>query len=143
MQAVSVISTSGKGTTTDSAGHYSIAVRESDSIYFSYLNKPTPKYPVAQIATSTTFDISIQTKIAQLPSIFLRPRSYRFDSLENRKDYAKIFNYQKPGISTSVNPTPGGVGAGLDLDEFIKIFQFKKNKRMLSFQKRLVAGGAG
>lgn len=138
IQSVSVLSTGGKGTETDSAGHYSITVREIDSIYFSYLNKPTPKYPVSSIATLSSFDIAIQKKIVELPSIFIRQRNYRFDSLENRKDYARIFNYSKPGVRTSIDPTPGGIGAGLDLDELINMFKFRKNRHTAAFQQRLL-----
>lgn len=39
-----------------------------------------------------------------------------------------------------MNQNPGGMAAvGVDLDELINMFQFKKNKRMLAFQKRLLA----
>lgn len=139
IESVSVLSTSGKGTSTDSLGRYSLTVSEKDSIYFSFLNKPTPKYAVSSIANPGSFDISIMKKIQQLPSVFVKQRNYRMDSLQNRADYAKIFNYQKPGFSTSMNPNPGGMaGVGVDLDELINMFKFRKNKRMLSFQKRLV-----
>ncbi|WP_315818869.1 hypothetical protein [Paraflavitalea speifideaquila] len=49
MQAVSVMSNSGAGTITDSLGRYSLLVPETDSIWFSYLGKPTPKYAVQSI----------------------------------------------------------------------------------------------
>jgi len=38
MEAVSVLSTSGKGTITNTEGYYEIEVLEKDSIWFSYLN---------------------------------------------------------------------------------------------------------
>ncbi|GEO09563.1 carboxypeptidase-like regulatory domain-containing protein [Segetibacter aerophilus] len=140
IESVSVLSTSGKGTVTDSLGHYFITVSEKDSIYFSYLNKPTPKYPVATIANPGAFDISIMRKVQQLPSVFVKQRNYRLDSLQNRADYAKIFNFQKPGISSSMNPNPGGMASiGVDLDELINMFKFRKNKRTLAFQRRLVS----
>ena len=44
LEAVSVMSTSGRGTVTDSNGNYSIVVNEKDSISFSYLGKPTMKF---------------------------------------------------------------------------------------------------
>lgn len=138
MEAVSVISTSGKGTVTDSAGHYSITVKETDSIYFSFLNKATPKYAVTSIPNTAGFDISILKKIPQLPSVFVKQRNYRMDSLQSRLDYAKIFNYQKPGLRSSMITTPGNVGVGLDLDELINMFSFKKNRRTLTFQNRLL-----
>lgn len=139
IESVSVLSSSGRGTSTDSLGHYSITVNERDSIYFSFLNKPTPKYPVSTIANPSSFDISILKKVQQLPSVFVKQRNYRMDSLQNRLEYEKIFNYQKPGFSTSINSNPGGMaGVGVDLDELINMFKFKKNRRMVAFQQRLV-----
>lgn len=138
VEAVSVLSTGGAGTYTDSLGRYTIVVKETDSIYFSYLNKPTPKYPVANIPNLASFDISILKKLTELPPVFVKQRNYKLDSLRNRQDYAKIFGYQKPGLSTTMNNSPGGVGVGLDLTELINMFRFKKTQRTLAFQRRLV-----
>jgi hypothetical protein len=138
VEAVSVISTGGTGSITNASGRYTISVNESDSIYFSYLNKPTPKYPVLSIANLGAFEISIMIKVAELPSIFVKPRSYILDSLSNRKDYARIFNYKKPGVSSSLIGTPGSIGVGLNLAEFISMFNQKKIRRTLSFQNRLL-----
>lgn len=137
IEYVSVLSTSGTGTSTDSLGRYNITVNENDSIYFSFLNKPTPKYPVKSIQNPEAFDISIMRKVKELPEVFLKQRNYRMDSLQNRLDYQKIFDYKKPGISSSMNSSGMYPTAGLDLDEFINMFNFKKNKRMLAFQRRL------
>ncbi len=135
VEFVSVISTRGQGTTTDSVGYYELTVRESDSIYFSFLNKPTAKYAVKNIQHPDNFNISIQKKIGELPGVTIKQRNYKLDSLRNREEYNKIFNYKKPGVGITVNP---GMAVGLDLDEFIRMFQFGKNRRMLSFQKRLL-----
>ncbi|MEJ7684241.1 MAG: hypothetical protein WKG06_41600 [Segetibacter sp.] len=137
MEYVSVLSTSGRGTVTDSSGRYSLTLNETDSIYFSFLNKPTPKYAVSSIQNSGAFDISILRKIKELPAVFLKQRNYRLDSLQNRLDYEKIFNYRKPGLRTSMNSSEVNPVAGLDLDELINMFKFRKNKRTLAFQKRL------
>lgn len=137
VEYVSVLSTSGKGTVTDSLGRYSLTLNETDSIYFSFLNKPTSKFAVSSIQNTEAFDISISRKIKELPAVFVKQRNYRLDSIQNRVDYEKAFNYRKPGIRTSMNPSPGSVSVGLDLDEFINIFKFRKNKRALAFQKRL------
>jgi hypothetical protein len=72
----------------------------------------------------------------ELKEIRISPPNYRLDSIQNRLDYAKAFNFQKPGIGSSINPGSGGVG--LDINEFISIFQFRRNKRMLAFQNRLL-----
>ncbi len=137
IEYVSVLSTSGRGTVTDSLGRYSLTINETDSIYFSFLNKATPKYAVKNIQNTEAFDISILRKIKELPMVFVKQRNYRLDSLQNRLNYEKIFDYKKPGLKTSMNPNGQGMAVGLDLDELINMFKFKKNKRMLAFQKRL------
>jgi hypothetical protein len=134
IELVTVLSTSGKGTVTNADGHYEIDVREKDSIWFSYLNKPTVKFPVLKINDPFAFDISLQLNVAVLKEVKIRPRNYREDSLQNRRDYAKVFNYERPRLSPSVS----GLGVGFDLDEIINMFRFKRNKSMLAFQQRLL-----
>ena len=135
LEAVSVLTTSGSGTVSDSLGHYTIIVRENDSIWFSYLNRPTPKYPVKSISNYQNFEISLHVTSTELKEVKIMPRNYRLDSIQNRQDYAKAFNFQKPGIGSSMSPD-GGVG--LDITELIHMFQFQRNKRMLAFQNRLL-----
>jgi hypothetical protein len=137
LEAVSVMSTSGSGTVSDSTGRYSIIVNEKDSIWFSYLNKPTPKYPVRSIQNMQNFEISLHVNATELKEVRVMPRNYRLDSIENRQEYAKAFNFHKPGIGSSLNLAPGG-GVGLDLDEFIDMFKFRRNRRMLAFQNQLL-----
>jgi hypothetical protein len=134
---VSVLSTSGIGTVTDSTGSYSIIVYETDSIWFSYLNKPTPKFAVRDISKQNNFDIALHVPVTELKEVRVIPRNYKLDSLQNRLDYAKAFNFRKPGISLSA-PANSSFGVGIDLDELINIFNFKKNRRMLAFQRRLI-----
>jgi plasmid maintenance system killer protein len=135
LPSVSVLSTSGAGTVTNNEGFYEIEVSEQDSIWFSYLNKPTMKFPVLKIATPAGFDISLQVSVPVLREVKIKIKNYRQDSIQNRVDYAKIFNYEKPGLKT-VTPQYGAA-AGFDLDEIINIFRFKRNRSIASFQKRL------
>lgn len=135
LQAVSVMSTGGTGTATDSLGRYMIFVKEKDSIWFSYLGKSTPKYPVNTIPNLQNFEVSLHVNVTVLRPVMVKPPNYHLDSIQNRKDYAKAFDFKKPGIG--VVSTPGGA-VGLDLDEFIQMFQFRKNKRMAAFRDRLI-----
>jgi hypothetical protein len=134
LEAVSVLSTSGRGTITNAEGYYEIQVFESDSIWFSYLNKPTMKFPVLKIANPMGFDISLHVNVPTLKEVRIRPKNYKQDSIQNRIDYAKIFNYEKPKLK----PTMNGMGVGFDLDEIINMFRFKRNRSMAAFQKRLL-----
>ncbi len=136
MEAVSVSSTSGKGTVTDSLGNYSLVVSPADSISFSYLGRSTIKYPVKSINPYISFDIALHVQPTELKEVRVAPHNYHMDSIQNRLDYAKAFDFKKPGLSMT---EPGqGLGVGFDLDELINVFRFKRNRRMLAFQKRLV-----
>jgi len=135
IEAVSVMTTGGRMSVTDSMGRYQIDVGEKDSIWFSYLGKPTPKYPVLKIPDVNQFNIALQLKTDVMAEIKIKTRSYREDSVQNRKDYAKIFDFHRPNIAsmTTIGPT----GAGIDLDELIRVFQFRKNKQTEKFKERL------
>ncbi|HNA91788.1 MAG TPA: hypothetical protein PKZ71_06010, partial [Chitinophagaceae bacterium] len=134
MEAVSVLSTSGAGTITNSDGQYEIEVKEKDSIWFSYLNKPTKKFAVLQIANPFAFDISIQVSVQVMKEVQVLPRSYKLDSIRNREDYAKVFNFQKPKLKPSIS----GMGVGFDINEIINMFRVRRNKSMLAFKERLL-----
>jgi len=136
MEAVSVLTSTGKGTITNTDGFYEIRVLENDSIWFSYLGKSTQKFPVLRIANPLQFDVSLQVNVPILREVKIRPRNYRQDSIQNRQDYAKIFDFQKPRITT-VTPQYG-MGMGFDLQELINIFRFRRNRSMLAFQERLL-----
>lgn len=136
LEAVSVMATNGRGTVTNSTGFYSIEVSDRDSIQFSYLGKPTVKFPVKNILNLQQFDIALRVPVTVLKEVRIQPRNYRQDSLQNRRDYERVFNFSKPnlGSMTSVGP----MGAGIDVNELIRAFQFKKNRNMLRFQQRLL-----
>lgn len=134
LEAVTVLSSSGRGAITNSQGRYEILVDEKDSVWFSYLGKPTQKYSVANIQNETQFDISLQITIPVLKEIRLKPRNYRQDSIQNRLDYARIFEFEKAKLRPSVSSS----GVGFDINEIIRMFQFRRNKMMEATQRRLL-----
>ena len=136
LEAVSVVSTSGAGTVTDSNGHYMLFVSDRDSLIFSYLGRSTIRFPVIEINRANDFDIALHVEATELKSVRIAPRNYHLDSLQNRAEYAKVFDFKKPGLSLT-SPT-SGLGVGLDLDEIINAFRFNRNRRMLAFQRRLI-----
>jgi len=140
LEAVAVISTSGRGAITDSLGRYQIRVLATDSIWFSMIGKSTQKYPVDTISNTESFNVMIHVRSFDLPDVKVRNSYYKLDSLQNRKDYAKIFDYKKPGIRLTPNNNfnPGGVSVGFDLDEIINMFRFKRNRSLASLQQRLL-----
>ncbi|HWB28062.1 MAG TPA: hypothetical protein VG738_21465 [Chitinophagaceae bacterium] len=142
LDAVTVQTTSGHATISDSLGKYTIIVNNNDSLWFSYLGKKTQKYPVDTITNLQNFEVALYVDVAWLPAVRVQTRDYRSDSLENRETYAKVFNFQKPGLRLSSTPpssyVPGSVTVGIDLDELINMFRFRRTRQMLAFQRRLV-----
>ena len=140
VEGVRVVSTAGKLAFTDSLGHYSISAKKEDSLFFVYGNKPTQKFSVSKIVNVDEFDISlpvaVKTKYSMLKEVVVFSKNYRQDSLDNRSTYGDVFAYHKPRVETSI--TPGG-GVGMDADELINMFRFKRNRRLKAFQKRLEA----
>jgi hypothetical protein len=136
---VSVYSTGGAFTKSDSIGNYKINVTEKDSLFFFFNNKPTPKYPVKTIADYRQFDISLRVRVKDkykpLKEVIVYSNSHRTDSLENRENFASIFNFTKPGLHA--NMVPGSPTVGFDLDQIINFFHFRHNKYMLLLQERL------
>lgn len=141
LDAVTVQTTGGRAVISDSLGRYTITVNEKDSIWFSYLTKATQKYPVDTINNLDNFDIALYVDVAWLPAVKVQTRNYRNDSIENRETYAKVFNFRKPGIKLSspgTTYTPGGATVGIDLDELINMFRFRRTHQLMAFQKRLL-----
>jgi len=138
VENVRVESTGGKFTRTDSMGRYSITVNETDSITFTYQNKPTQKFVVRDIPNFSQFDISLRVTVkggySTLKEVIVFARSYRQDSLENREIYGDVYNFRKPTIRTSISP---GGAVGADVNEIINMFRFKRNRQIKAFQARL------
>ncbi|MEO7801880.1 MAG: hypothetical protein ABIR81_07765 [Ginsengibacter sp.] len=135
---VKVTSTGGDTTKTDSAGVYHLKVNPGDSISFYYKDKSTLNFAVNTIAETNAFDISLLVRARErykpLKEIYVFS-SYKKDSAENRITYGKTFNYNKPTLRSTYTP---GYTAGLDVNELINIFRFRRNKHELQFQKRLL-----
>jgi len=80
-------------TQTDSLGRYLITMQAKDSISFSLFGKNTQKYGLGEIEDLSNFNIMIHLNGIDLPDVTVRNSYYRYDSILNRMDYAKYFNY--------------------------------------------------
>lgn len=137
VENVRVVSTSGIFTITDSLGRYEILASEKDSLSFLYNNKPTQKFSLKNITDPERMDVSLHVQVSQkyrtLKEVKVFSKSYQEDSIENRRIYANIFNFNNPEL-TSVS---GNGMAGIDLNELINMFRFRRNNRLQAFQNRL------
>ncbi len=127
---------------TDSLGHYQILVKAKDSIWFSLFGKHTQKYTIDTIEDLQHFNIMIHVTGYDLPEVRVRNSYYRMDSIQNRADYAKFFNYSAPGLKLSNNQNllgPNGLTIGFDLDEIINMFRVKRNRNLQFLQNRLIS----
>jgi hypothetical protein len=142
VEGVQIICTCGTMSFTDSVGNYSIFVGEQDSVFFFYRNKPTQLFSVSSIRNPGSFDISLALYVPgrykRLQDIIVYGNTRRQDSIENRMQYDKIFNYDRGGLRTSSIAPESGFGAGLDLNALIGLFSFRKNRSMARFQQRLI-----
>jgi len=137
LEGVSVSSTSGLGAVTDSNGQYILKLPSTDSVYFSYLGKPTKPVAVKDITVPWDFNMSLKIRSDLLPNVIVRPRNYKMDSIQNRADYKGIFGFQKPNPLNTINVGSNGA-VGMDPNAIINMFRFKRNKRILAFQNRLM-----
>lgn len=143
MESVSVIGTNRHFTVTDKEGRYSLKLDPGELIYFSFLNKNTQRHLVDTIQFPQEFDIALYIDAAWLPEVTVRNRNtYRMDSMQNRKDYEKIFGLKR-GLSTSVRSpslyVPGALTSGFDLESVINMFRPKRMRALWAMQERLVA----
>ena len=137
-----VVNSSTNKAITDSLGRYIITVRSKDSIWFSLFGKNTQKYPIDTVTDPHNFNIMIHVAGYDLPEVRVRNSYYKLDSIQNRNDYAKYFNYQPPGLKLSNNQQlfgQGGLTVGFDLDEIINMFRFHRNRNLQFLQNRLVS----
>jgi hypothetical protein len=142
LPSVKVSSTSGRVTYTDSLGSYNILVNSNDSVNFTYRNKSTMWYPVREIRNTRQFDISLRVTLRDayktLKEVIVIKRSYREDSLENRLKYQKVLNASRGGLRlTESNAAMGGT-PGLDPNEIINLFRFRRNRNLRMLQNRLL-----
>lgn len=131
MPFVSVHNSSGGGTVTDSLGRYSLKMAPADSISFSYQGKATMRIPVSEIPPNRPFDTKIHVDVTTLPTVVVEEkiRSYQADSIANREEYKKVFNFSPEYIST------GSTVVGLNLDALLSM---RKMKRMEKFRNQLM-----
>jgi hypothetical protein len=139
---VQVMCTCGTMSFTDSAGNYTIYVGEKDSVFFFFRNKPTQKFAVASIKNTEAFEIAINLYVPgrykQLKEIIVYGKYRKQDSIDNRVQYDKVFNFDKRGFKLSGSSPEAGVGAGLDLEALVNMFRFRRNRSTERFQQRLI-----
>jgi hypothetical protein len=116
-------------------------MQAKDSISFSLFGKNTLKYGLDEIEDLSNFNIMIHVNGIDLPDVTVRNSYYRYDSILNRMDYAKYFNFNQPGLRFSPQQNifgNGGISIGFDLNEIIKMFSFKQNRNSQFLQNRLI-----
>ncbi len=140
--AVKVKSTKGLLTFTDSLGRYLINVASDDSIAFVYMDKSTQYFPVRKITYPQQFDVSLRVRVfdryQSLQEVVVVGKTYKQDSMENRERYSKIFGGSTGGLRISEGNSSIGAPVGLDPNELINMFRFRRNHNLKNFQNRLL-----
>lgn len=142
VEGVQVLCTCGTMSFTDTVGNYTIYVGDKDSVFFVYNNKPTQFFPVQRIKDMNNFEIALPLYIPgrykQLREIIVYGTNRRQDSIANRIQYERVFNFDKGGIRINNSGAESGIGAGLDLEALINVFRFRYNRSQARFQQRLI-----
>jgi len=104
------------------------------------MGKNTNFFPVNNYNNPAGFDIALQIKIQDkyrtLKEVVIIGKSYKEDSIANRDNYKKVFDFGGGGLQLSDG---GGTGVpGLDLGSVIDAFRFRRNKSMRILQNRLI-----
>lgn len=140
--AVKVRTTSGAIAYTDSVGQYSILMNPKDSVNFTFREKSTAWFTLKDIRNYNSFDVALQVRVPEkyksLKEVIVVGKTYQQDSVENREKYAHIFGYSKPGLKVNDYSAFQGGAPGLDPNELINLFRFKRNKSLKQFQSRLL-----
>jgi hypothetical protein len=140
--SVRVKSKAGAIAYTDSIGRYSILVSQEDSVSFDYRGKSTNWFSVKDIRYPAGFDISLQVTLPgqykTLKEVVVIGKTYRQDSLENRERYRKVLDYAGPGLRINEGDASMGSVPGLDPNEIINMFRFRRNKSLKSLRNRLL-----
>jgi hypothetical protein len=99
-------------------------------------------YPVNSIKNTHAFDISLQVTLYDgyktLREVILIGKSYRQDSLENRQKYGKILDASRGGLRINSGGNSIYGGAGLDPNEIINLFRFRRNRNLKKLQNRIL-----
>ncbi len=140
--AVKVRSTHGLLTFTDSLGRYLITVDRDDSIAFVYMDKSTQYFPVRKITYPEQFDVSLRVRVFDkyqtLKEVVVIGRSYKEDSLAFRAENARVLGASRGGASISQYDASLGQAPGLDPNEIINMFRFRRNHSIKVLQNRLL-----
>lgn len=141
VKSVMVKSNSGNVAFTDSLGHYSILISENDSLWFTYAGKSTAKFSVGSLPNYDAFDVAIHVTLANtrsrmLPEVRVYGRNYKQDSIQNRINNAKVFNFNKQPLQSATDLNSGV--SGFDLDAIVGAFRFRHIKNMEKLQQFLL-----
>ncbi|WP_188315816.1 carboxypeptidase-like regulatory domain-containing protein [Chitinophaga agrisoli] len=118
------------GTITSESGRFYIEAAPGDTIEFSMLS-----YYKKEIVTpveTTSFNIYLPKRIFGLQEVNVKGRNYHLDSLANREEYGKYFNYKKPGALDVLKTLPANPVTALSY-----LVPSKARKRKEHFHEQL------
>jgi hypothetical protein len=119
------------GTITEENGSFAIDAMPGDTLQFSILTYNTKAVPVP--ASSMFINVYLSKKIFNLGSVTVQGKSYTADSIATREEYARYFNYHKPGAKDVLKTLPSQPITALTY-----LVPSKARKRKEHFQEQLV-----
>ena len=130
VERAKVFTSGGATAYTDSLGTFYMSVANlSDSVYVLFNNNTSRGYsiPPNRILSITLNMLLLESEFSDkesLPDVVVQNRNHYLDSIQNRSDYAKIFDPTTSGeylLKFLSNP--------INIGYLFKTFQFKQNKK--------------
>jgi len=151
MPYISVQASSGIRVFSDQKGHYSIPLQKNDTVrFYDQAGKLIVTYPAAYMLFYQEFNVYLQEeefgpgggeKGHALKTVRVTGRDYQKDSLETRRLYGGIFDYQRPKLSDAISvskigkiPVPLAVGINISgLARWLQVKETHRRDRMKRF----------
>ncbi|UKJ08621.1 carboxypeptidase-like regulatory domain-containing protein [Solitalea lacus] len=119
--------------TADKEGNYRVYVNLGDTILFSALGFETQKLIIDKSVNFLNKNIYMQARYLYLPEVMVSgKKSYKADSLEQRQDFARVYNYKDKSFGNLV-----GTAIFHPLTFIEYLYSGNKRKNIRSFQNRL------
>lgn len=142
VEGIMVDAASGKTTFTDHLGYFQLPIIQGDTFYFYIGSKRSRPYFIDSIPDRNKFVVSLESILrpvgqatpfgypqSDLADVTVYGRNYHKDSLANRQQYGKYFDYRKP--------TTGQVALGMLGSPVTALYEGlnKKKQRRLTIMK--------
>ncbi|PUZ21705.1 hypothetical protein DCC81_24245 [Chitinophaga parva] len=123
-------------TTSGPDASFTLLAHPGDTILFSGINVVARYWIVPSGASRSVHDILLTPRIIDLMPVSVRNHTYKDDSIANRQEYAKAFNFHRPRVGEIIHVAP--IGIAVNINQLTHLAQLKSNRHKMFFKHQLV-----